>query len=103
MGRLTYNGATVHCFDPKGEENFRRHFPESEKVKYFSDKYSATKNADALIIMTEWHDFREPNVDLLEQNLQGKTVFDFRNLYANSISEEEMKSKGFRYFGVGRK
>jgi len=103
VGRLTYNGATVHCFDPKGEENFRRHFPESEKVKYFSDKYSATKNADALIIMTEWHDFREPNVDLLEQNLQGKTVFDFRNLYANSISEEEMKSKGFRYFGVGRK
>ena len=100
--RLTEAGAKVQCFDPKATEEFQKHFPESESIKYFNDKYSAVNDTDALIVMTEWKTFRTPDLELLVSNMNSKTIFDFRNLYAQGL-DIQMKDSGFEYFGVGRK
>jgi len=100
--RLTEAGAKVQCFDPKATEEFQKHFPESESIKYFKDKYSTLKNTDALIVMTEWKTFRTPDLELLIENMDEKTIFDFRNLYAQGL-DKQMKDSGFEYYGVGRK
>ncbi len=94
--------ARVQCHDPKATEEFKKHFPESDSIKYFDSKYDALENADALIVMTEWQSFRTPDLELLKEKMKGKTIFDFRNLYAQGL-DRLMKDSGFAYLGVGRK
>jgi UDPglucose 6-dehydrogenase len=57
------------------------------------------KDADALVVITEWHEFRRPDLDRMKKLMKGHVIFDGRNIY----DPYEMRAKGFKYFGVGRR
>lgn len=97
IDKLVAAGATITAFDPEGMENVRGLI--GDKISYADNQYDALKNADALIIATEWSVFRSPNFDKVEKALKEKVVFDGRNLY----DLNQMKDLGFYYNSIGRK
>ena len=68
------------------------------EIKYCKEPYSAIKGSDALVIMTEWNEFRNLDVDKIKELLTSPFFFDLRNIY----DPQKMKDKGFRYYSVGR-
>jgi UDPglucose 6-dehydrogenase len=89
-------GATVSTYDPEAMNNVKCQL--GDIIRYSNSPYEALKNADALIIATEWAEFRTPDFDQIRELLNNKTIFDGRNLFTTS----EMKRLGFEYFSVGR-
>ncbi len=89
-------GAKVVVFDPEAVANVKKEI--GKKVKYASGMYDALEGADALMIMTEWPEFRTPDFKKVAEKLKNKAIFDGRNLY----DLEEMKGLGFAYFSIGR-
>ncbi len=89
-------GAKVVVFDPEAIANVKKEI--GKKVKYANSPYDAVKGADALMIMTEWPEFRTPDFNKLEASLKNKVIFDGRNLYELS----EMNRMGYDYFSIGR-
>lgn len=89
-------GAKVVVFDPEAVSNVKKEI--GKKVKYASGMYEALEGADALMIMTEWPEFRTPDFSKMAEKLKNKVIFDGRNLY----DLEEMKGQGFDYFSIGR-
>ena len=69
-----------------------------DKITYTENQYNALQNADALIIATEWNEFRTPEFEKIESVLKNKAIFDGRNLF----DVEEMKNGGWHYESVGR-
>lgn len=90
-------GAQVTAFDPEAMENVKRIF--GDKIAYADSQYSALNNADALIIATEWSEFRTPDFDKIAATLKNKAIFDGRNLF----ELDRMETQGFYYVSVGRK
>lgn len=90
-------GATISAFDPEAMDNVKGVF--SDKITYADNQYEALKDADALLILTEWSVFRTPDFDQMEQLLKAKVVFDGRNLY----DLEKMIDGGYYYNSIGRK
>lgn len=70
-----------------------------DKIAYASDMYSALDGADALLIATEWSEFKNPNFDLMAEKMNGKAIFDGRNMFAL----EQVEETGFYYKSIGRK
>ena len=97
IAELLKAGAEIVAYDPEAMENVK--FLLEDKVKFVDDSYDALDGADALIIATEWAQFRNPNFDKISDKLKNKTIFDGRNLY----DLEEMKDLGFYYESVGRR
>ncbi len=97
INELLQAGAKVQAYDPEAMENIRNIY--GDKITLFSDEYNALEGADALLIITEWPVFRQPDFDLMEQKLNQKVIFDGRNLYPT----EQMNKLGFRYISIGRK
>ena len=93
---LTAAGATVCAFDPEAMNNARKMI--GEKITYAENQYAALKNADALIIATEWNEFRTPDFSRISSMLKNKVIFDGRNLFDLSA----IKELGFHYESVGR-
>ncbi|MFN3852246.1 MAG: UDP-glucose dehydrogenase family protein [Spirosomataceae bacterium] len=89
-------GAKVVVFDPEAMENVRGVV--GKKVKYAKTQYEALEGADALMIMTEWPEFRTPDFEKLEKSLKNKVIFDGRNLY----ELKDMKEMGYTYYSIGR-
>lgn len=89
-------GAKVVVFDPEAISNVKKEI--GKKVKYASGMYDALEGADALMIMTEWPEFRTPDFRKMTEKLKNRVIFDGRNLY----DLEEMKGQGFDYFSIGR-
>lgn len=89
-------GATVTAYDPEAMENVKRTV--GDKIAFANDPYEAAKGADALLIVTEWSVFRNPDFDQLNQILKQKVIFDGRNLY----DLEDISSQGFYYNSIGR-
>jgi UDPglucose 6-dehydrogenase len=89
-------GARVQAHDPEALENARQLF--GERVSYHRTNYEALAGADALLILTEWNEFRHPNFERIRTELKQAVIFDGRNLY----DPEVMKTLGFRYFSIGR-
>ena len=89
-------GASVRAYDPEAMEHVKKIF--GDKIIFCKDEYEALKNADALLIVTEWPVFRSPDFDKMANLMNHKVVFDGRNLYAT----DNMKSHGFTYFSIGR-
>ena len=89
-------GATVVAFDPEGIENTRNQHP--ELVSFSSNMYECLRDADALMIATEWSVFRNPDFNKIASFLKEKVIFDGRNLY----DIEAMREKGFYYESIGR-
>jgi UDPglucose 6-dehydrogenase len=94
---LLKNGAAVVAYDPVAMEETRRII--GDKITYAKDEYDACIDADALIVVTEWPEFRVPNFRIIEKLLKTKTIFDGRNIY----EPEEMKELKFNYYSIGRK
>ncbi len=95
--KLLELGASVIAFDPVAMEEARRIL--GEKITYAKDEYDACIDVDALILVTEWTEFRMPNFRVIEKLLKTKTIFDGRNIY----EPEEMKELKFNYYSIGRK
>lgn len=95
--KLLDGGANLNLFDPAAMANAKQHLPESKKIKFFKNSLNAVQNADALIILTEWDEFRSINFIKLKKLMKGNILFDGRNV----IDPEEAKKAGFKYFGVG--
>lgn len=89
-------GAKVVVFDPEAISNVKKEV--GKKVKYASNMYEAIEGADALMIMTEWPEFRTPDFEKIKAALKNNAIFDGRNLYDLA----EMKGLGFDYFSIGR-
>jgi UDPglucose 6-dehydrogenase len=90
-------GATITAYDPEAMPNVKAKL--GDRISFASSMYEATKNADALVINTEWSIFRTPNLVSLKDNLKQPVIFDGRNLY----DVNEMALEGFHYISVGRK
>ncbi len=93
---LRAEGATVAAFDPEGMKNVQR--MKGDIIRYATDEYDSLKDADALIICTEWAEFRTPDMERVKSALKKPVIFDGRNLY----ELDTMKEKGFTYVSIGR-
>lgn len=92
---LLRKGATVKAYDPIAL-NEAKHLL-SSNVILCDDAITATKNADALLLVTEWSEFRLPDWEQIKINMKSHVIFDGRNIY----NGEELKEKGFEYYGIG--
>lgn len=93
---LLNSGATVSVFDPEAMKNVQKIM--GEKLMYADSMYSTLIDADALIIATEWSEFRTPDFDQMRESMKTNIVFDGRNLFDKQIMQEE----GFIYESIGR-
>ncbi|HLN72242.1 MAG: UDP-glucose dehydrogenase family protein [Methylococcaceae bacterium] len=94
---LLKNGASVVAYDPVAMEEAQRIL--GDKITFAKDEYDACIDADGLIVVTEWPEFRVPNFRILGKLLKTKTIFDGRNIY----EPEEMMELKFNYYSIGRK
>lgn len=95
---LLETGSKIQAFDPAANENFSMYFKGTKNLKLFDNNYDALKNADALILITEWNEFRRLDLDRAGKLMRGKVIFDGRNIYNPS----SLRSKGFKYYGIGK-
>lgn len=95
--RLVELGANVKGYDPAAMENAK--FYLDDILEYVNDQYDALKDADALLILTEWNEFRNPDFDKIKSLLKSKLIFDGRNIF----DPNKMREMGFTYYSIGRK
>jgi UDPglucose 6-dehydrogenase len=93
---LTAAGATVTAFDPEAMPNVKKQI--GDVINYVDNQYDALQNADALVIATEWSEFRTPDFERIDAALKNKAIFDGRNLF----EVKEIRAKGYHYESVGR-
>jgi UDPglucose 6-dehydrogenase len=93
---LLKEGVKISVYDQEAMENTKRQF--GDRIEYCEDMYSCCKDKDALVIVTEWNSFRNPNFDKLKGLLKNNIVFDGRNLF----QPEDMAEIGFEHYPVGR-
>ena len=96
INRLLQAGAKVRAYDPQAEPMARRLF--GRRISLADKSYGALKGADALVIATEWNEFREPDFKRMRKLMKSPVIFDGRNIY----TPEQMKAQGFTYYSVGR-
>jgi UDPglucose 6-dehydrogenase len=96
IDELLAAGASVSAYDPEAMDNVSRLL--GGKIEFGMDEYAVLKDADALVICTEWSLFRTPDFDRMKTLLKNNTIFDGRNLYAL----DQMEEKGFYYASIGR-
>ena len=98
MEALWAEGAKVQAYDPAAMEEAQHLYGYKPELMLAGTKETALNNADALVIMTEWRQFKAPNFELIKQTLKSPAIFDGRNLFEPS----RMKERGIDYFGMGR-
>lgn len=95
---LTKRGARIHAYDPKAIMEAKTcYLKGNPNVKYFDGKYDALEGCDAMILVTEWKEFRSPNFELMKEMLKSPVIFDGRNQY----DREEMEEYGFELYQIG--
>ncbi|PKK90103.1 MAG: UDP-glucose 6-dehydrogenase [Candidatus Wallbacteria bacterium HGW-Wallbacteria-1] len=92
---LLEHGAKVKAFDPIAMEETRRRV--GDKIEYSSNNYACLKDSDALLVVTEWNEFRHPDFERMESLMKNKIIFDGRNIYGREL----MHRKGFEYYSIG--
>ncbi len=98
INELTRRGAKIVAYDPKAREEAEHFYLKgNERVSYVDSKYEALKDADALILVTEWQEFRSPDFDEMKKLLKNAIFFDGRNQF----KKEKMAEIGFEYFQIG--
>ena len=98
INELIKRGAKINAYDPKATNEAKSHYLKNLPVNYFNYKYDALEGSDAVIILTEWKEFRSPNFDKLKSKLKRPLIFDGRNIY-NDFSLEK---KGWEYHQIGK-
>ena len=98
MEALWAAGANVKAYDPEAMEEAARIYPNQEGLELCDTAYGAVDGADALVIITEWQEFRSPDFDVLKDKLGDAVIFDGRNLY----EPEHVENLGLQYYAIGR-
>ncbi len=96
INKLLDMGAKVKAYDPVAMKEAQKHL--GNKIEYGKDQYDVLIDADALILVTEWPEFRLPNLKVIEKLLTNKVIFDGRNIY----DQDELKESGFTYYSIGK-
>ena len=96
INKLLEFGAKIQTFDPKAIESAKFHF--GDKITYCDTAYDALKNADCMVLLTEWNEFRRPDFERIKELLKSPIIFDGRNQY----DENRLKQKGFEYYQIGK-
>jgi UDPglucose 6-dehydrogenase len=94
---LLADGAAVQAYDPEAMRVARSIF--GSKIAYADNSYAALTGADALALVTEWNEFREPDFARMRKMMRNPAIFDGRNIY----NPEQIRAQGFTYFSIGRK
>ncbi len=97
INELLSLGAKVAAYDPAALENAK--FYLQDRIEYKEDQYETLENADALLILTEWNEFRNPDFNKITELLKNKLIFDGRNIY----EPDKMNELKFTYYSIGRK
>lgn len=97
IDKLLKAGCCIKGYDPQAIHEAKRILGDS--IEFSKDQYEALVDADCLLLLTEWHEFRYPNFELMAKMLKNKVIFDGRNIY----DAKEMKELGFEYFCIGVK
>jgi len=98
LAQLWEAGAHVRAYDPEATEEARRIFGERDDLVFCDNAYDALEGADALVVVTEWKQFRSPDFVRLREMLNDAVVFDGRNLY----DPQDIEAAGLAYYGIGR-
>ncbi|MCP9268737.1 UDP-glucose/GDP-mannose dehydrogenase family protein [Xenorhabdus sp. XENO-1] len=98
MEALWESGAKVQAYDPEAMQEAQRIYGQRDDLSLMGTKEAALKGVDALIICTEWQNFRAPDFDIMKDSMKSPVIFDGRNLY----DPERLQSRGFTYYGIGR-
>jgi len=97
---LVSRGAKIKAYDPKAVHEAKEHYLKGvQNITYLSSKYDVLKGSDALVLLTEWKEFRSPDFEEIKSQLKSPVIFDGRNQY-NTFRLEE---KGFEYYQIGKK
>ncbi len=100
INELTKRGAKIKAYDPKAENEAKEHYLKgNNNVLYVCSKYDALSDADAMILVTEWKEFRSPDFDEMKKRLKNAIIFDGRNQY----NRKRLCESGFEYFEIGVK
>jgi UDPglucose 6-dehydrogenase len=97
ISQLLKEGAKVRAHDPAAIPNAKKVF--GSRVQFSESAYMALRKADALIVVTEWNEFRTPDFKRMSEIMKEKIILDGRNIY----DPKEVRSAGFTYYGIGRK
>lgn len=99
LHELAKRGARFKVYDPIAMDEAKKVFEGiNEKIKYCSSEYETVKNCDALVIITEWNQFRNLDLDRVKKDLKQSYFFDLRNIYEREMLEQ----RGFKYIAVGQ-
>ncbi len=97
---LVKRGALIKAYDPKAMNEAKDHYLKGiEGVSYYNSKYETLQNADAMLLLTEWKEFRSPDFGELESQMKNAIIFDGRNQYGNL----NLEKKGFEYYQIGKR
>ena len=95
---LTERGMQIQAFDPAANEKTKTELTGNKAVMIMDDQYAVLQDAHALAVVTDWHQFRNPDFNKMKKRLTAPIIFDGRNLYDPSF----VASQGFAYFSIGR-
>lgn len=90
-------GAKIQAYDPKGFEQAKTYF--GDQITYAKSSYEALENADCMLLLTEWNEFRRPDFDRIKELMKNPIIFDGRNQYDN----KRLKQRGFEYHCIGKR
>lgn len=98
INELTQRGAKIHAYDPKAMNEAKEHYlKDNSSVTYFEDKYQALDQTDAILLVTEWPEFRSPDFEQIQNKTRTNCFFDGRNQF----DKKRMQKMGFKYFQIG--
>ena len=95
--KLLEYGASITAYDPAANETAK--FDLGNSIIYAENEYTALEKADALLVLTEWNEFRNPDFNIIKASLKQPIIFDGRNIF----DPVKMKELRFTYFGIGRR
>ncbi|MBN1274280.1 MAG: UDP-glucose/GDP-mannose dehydrogenase family protein [Candidatus Aminicenantes bacterium] len=100
IAKLLEEGAFLRLYDPKASENMKSVFPESEnRLIYVDNPYQAVGNANALLFITEWDEFKNLDWETIKKNMANPIIIDGRNIFL----PEDVRKRGFEYYSIGRR
>jgi UDPglucose 6-dehydrogenase len=96
VDELLADGAEIAVHDPVAMEVAKKHF--DDRVRYATNPYDAVQGAEALLLVTEWNEFRQPDFQRVKELMAKPVIFDGRNIW----NAQRLRGMGFSYYGVGR-
>ena len=100
LNELTSLGATIKAYDPKAMDEAKNfYFKNNNSISYYNNKMDVLEDSEALILITEWKEFRSPNFEKMKSLLKNPVIFDGRNQYSNY----QLEDLGITYYQIGKK